>query len=100
MKRRLKQDLTSSSYLEQFGTECARKRAPEIRSGAIGFGLSMPLDDLRLNHFIHQTIRVMEGAEKLDWAHTPTARRRVFVLAMLTEWQHLGIAPLDLALTD
>jgi hypothetical protein len=87
-----KKDLTDATYLDRFGVECARKIAPEMREGAREFGLPLPLDDLRVNHFIDRTIRIMDGVKKLNWDRTTTDRRNVFILAMFTELQRLGIA--------
>lgn len=97
MSRRRKKlnvsELSDPSYLSRFGVECARKVAPEMRSGGIGFGMSMPLDDLRVANFINKTVRVMNGAGKLDWSHTSTDRQDIFLQSMYAELQRLGVAP-------
>lgn len=89
---RKKRDLTDAAYLDGLGVECAREMVPKIRQGAAGFGLSLPLDDDRVNHFINEAVRVMDGARKLDWVRTPTDRQTVFLNALFTEFQRQGIA--------
>jgi hypothetical protein len=90
--RKKKPDLTDSTYLDRLGVEWAQKRAPGIRNGAVGFGLTLPLDDLRVNYFISDIIEVLDGAKMLDWLHTPSDRKSVFLMSLFTEFQRLGIA--------
>lgn len=89
-----KQTLTAPSYLDRLGYESAGAGADAVRRRIAreGGNVALPLSDADVNHLLDTTVEELTTMKKLNWRHTNTDRRHVFVNAWYETMQKLGIA--------
>ncbi len=83
--------ITDASYLNELGTESARRYAPVIKKQAEEAGIALPLSDENLSALLENTIKGLHQEQKLDWNSTSSTRQQVFIDAWVSEMNRQGI---------